>query len=109
MLREAFRGLVPPAILSRRKMGFPTPIGRWLQTTFAPLLDDFVLSPRALDRGYFEPDALSSLVSEHRRGTHNHGDRLWLLLNLEIWHRVFIDEDAPADVLAPALACGFSG
>lgn len=37
------------------------------------------------------------LAGEHRMGAAHHGDRLWLLLNLEIWHRVFVEgEDAGA-------------
>jgi asparagine synthase (glutamine-hydrolysing) len=31
VLREALRPLVPPRILTRPKMGFPVPFGRWLR------------------------------------------------------------------------------
>jgi asparagine synthase (glutamine-hydrolysing) len=102
VLRAAVRDLVPPAILSRRKMGFPVPMGRWLATDFAPLVADLVLGPRARARGLFEPDAIARLVREHRAGTAQHGDRLWLLLNLEIWQRVFIDGEEPETVLEAA-------
>jgi asparagine synthase (glutamine-hydrolysing) len=91
VLREALRGLVPDPILTRRKMGFPVPVGRWFRGRFWPVVQEFVLSPRALGRGLFRPSALSRLVEEHRAGTWDHGDRLWLLINLEIWQRVFLD------------------
>jgi hypothetical protein len=35
-------------------------------------------------------------VAEHERGLANHTDRLWLLLNLELWQRIFIDGEDPA-------------
>ena len=105
VLRAALRDLVPHEVLTRRKMGFPTPIGSWLRGPFAPIVDEFVLSERALDRGFFTPDAITRLVDEHRRGSQNHGDRLWLLVNLEMWHRIFLEREAPDQVLAPALAC----
>jgi asparagine synthase (glutamine-hydrolysing) len=91
VLREALRGLIPDAILTRRKMGFPVPVGRWLRGLFWPVVQEFVLSPRALGRGLFQPSALRQLGEEHRTGTWDHGDRLWLLINLEIWQRVFLD------------------
>ena len=109
VLRAALRDLVPHEVLTRRKMGFPTPIGSWLRGPFAPIVDEFVLSERALDRGFFTPDAITRLVDEHRRGSQNHGDRLWLLVNLEMWHRIFLEREAPDEVLAPACACECSG
>jgi asparagine synthase (glutamine-hydrolysing) len=97
VLREAVRGLVPKSILQRRKMGFPTPIGRWLRGPYSSLVDDLVLSPRSLARGLFRPDALQRLVAEHRAGA-NHGQRLWLLANLELWQRIFIDGEDPSSL-----------
>ena len=49
------------------------------------------------------------LAAEHQNGAANHGDRLWLLANLEIWHRLFVDGEAPdAVMLSPAKASGRS-
>jgi asparagine synthase (glutamine-hydrolysing) len=99
LLRAAVRDLVPPAILSRRKMGFPVPVGRWLSTEFRPLVNEFVLSPRASERGLFDAAALRQMVAEHMSGAAKHGDRLWLLVNLEIWHRIFHDGESPEHLM----------
>jgi len=98
-LRRAVRDLVPCEILTRRKMGFPVPIGRWLRGHFWPLVEDLVLGPRALQRGFFDPLGLKRLAMEHRQGLREHGDRLWLLLNLELWQRIFLDGDDPGTAL----------
>jgi asparagine synthase (glutamine-hydrolysing) len=101
ILRDALDGLVPPRILTRRKMGFPVPVGRWLRGPFWPLVEELVLGPRALGRGLFEPAGLRRLAAEHRAGFADHADRLWLLLNLEVWQRVFVDgEGASAGLRA---------
>jgi asparagine synthase (glutamine-hydrolysing) len=100
VLRRAVADVVPPAILTRAKMGFPVPIGRWLRGRFAPVVDDLVLGPRALARGLFDESALRRLVTEHTSGAAEHGERLWLLANLEIWQRVFLDGEEPAPVAA---------
>jgi asparagine synthase (glutamine-hydrolysing) len=98
VLREALRDLVPPQILTRRKMGFPVPVGRWLRGPFWPMVEEFVLGPRALQRGLFEPSSLRHLADEHRTGRAEHGDRLWLLANLEIWQRIFLDGEGVAAI-----------
>ncbi len=101
VLREALRGRVPREILDRRKLGFPVPFGRWARERFAPLIRSTVLGPRALARGMFAPQILERLVAEHEAGTANHTDRLWLLLNLEIWQRIFLDGEDPAALTSP--------
>jgi asparagine synthase (glutamine-hydrolysing) len=110
VLREAVRDLVPREILSRRKMGFPVPVGRWLQGSFWPLVEEFVLGSRALRRGLFHPAVLKRLADQHREGGGAHGDRLWLLVNLEMWQRIFLDGEDTAAILRAAMPrCGSSG
>jgi len=94
VLRAAVEDLVPRPIITRKKMGFPVPIDRWLREAHWPLVEELVLSPRALARGHFRPEALRRLAEEHHQGHQNHGDRLWLLMNLELWQRQFLDGEA---------------
>jgi len=98
VLREALRDLVPREILTRRKMGFPVPMGRWLRGPFWGVVQEFLLGARALERGLFQPAFLRRLTEEHRTGARNHGDRLWLLINLEIWQRIFLDGENPLTI-----------
>lgn len=93
VLREAMQGLLPDSILNRPKMGFPVPLARWFRGEFRPLLDEMLLSDRARARGLFNADYVASLVSEHASGTANHTERLWSLVNFEIWQRHCIDGD----------------
>jgi asparagine synthase (glutamine-hydrolysing) len=93
VLRRAVRDVVPAAILHRKKMGFPVPVGPWLRGPFWPLVEELVLGPRARARRLFDPAAVRRLAEEHRSGAASHGERLWLLANLEIWHRVFLEGD----------------
>jgi asparagine synthase (glutamine-hydrolysing) len=71
-------------------------VGDWLRRSYTTLLDDLVLGPRARARGLWDPRSVERLVGEHRAGAANHADRLWLLLNLELWQRVFLDGEAAA-------------
>ena len=97
ILREAMRDVLPPEILTRGKMGFPVPVGAWLRGPYRGIVDELVLSSRALERGLFDPAAIRGIVSRHAAGE-DHSERLWSLVNLEIWHRVVV-EGEPADQL----------
>jgi asparagine synthase (glutamine-hydrolysing) len=88
VLRRAFAETLPAENLRRGKQGFGVPIGRWLRTSLRSLLEDVVLSPSALARGYLRPEAAPTLVAEHLAGI-DHSHRLWSLLMLELWHREF--------------------
>lgn len=90
ILREAMKGILPAEILDRPKMGFPVPIGRWFRGEFKHIIDEFVLGDRTLNRNIFDADYLRSLVGKHNAGE-NHDERLWSLVNFEIWQRRFID------------------
>jgi asparagine synthase (glutamine-hydrolysing) len=97
VLRQSMKGVLPEQILTRPKMGFPVPIGAWFRGPYAKVLDEYVLSSRAQDRGIFNQEYARKLVSQHQRGEVNHSERLWCLVNLEMWLRRFIDgEDKSA-------------
>jgi asparagine synthase (glutamine-hydrolysing) len=102
VLREAVRDLVPAEIRGRPKMGFPVAVGRWFAGPCWRVVEEFVLGPRALARGLFAPSVLRHLAEEHRRGVRRHGDRLWLLVNLEVWQRIFLDGEDIGAVMRPA-------
>ncbi len=91
ILRRAIRDMVPAENMERPKMGFGVPVGHWFRGELKELLQDTVLAPRALNRGYFQPDAVRRLAGEHFAGSAEHGPRLWTLLMLELWHREFVD------------------
>jgi asparagine synthase (glutamine-hydrolysing) len=103
ILREAMRDKLPAAILDRRKMGFPVPVGSWLRGRWRPLLDEYVTGARPLARGYFRPDCVRQIAAEHLGGA-NHSERLWSLLNFEIWARIFLDGEPVENFSTGSLA-----
>jgi asparagine synthase (glutamine-hydrolysing) len=91
VLREAARGLLPPAILERPKMGFPVPFARWMRGPWNGVARDVLLDRRSRERGVTNPAAVAALLDAHRDGHGSAGDAIWALLNLELWFRTFID------------------
>jgi asparagine synthase (glutamine-hydrolysing) len=98
ILKVAVDDLLPKSIVYRQKMGFPTPWAYWLSGSQLDRLESMLLEPRTTARGIFKRDVIHRLFAEHRARYRDHGNRIWRLLNLETWMRVFLDGDLPARV-----------
>ena len=93
VLKKIAEDLLPPSIVHRRKLGFPTPWQGWLAGRKLDELEQTLAGTRSLERGLFRPDAVRKLFAEHRAGLRDNSNRIWRLLNLELWMRIFIDRD----------------
>jgi asparagine synthase (glutamine-hydrolysing) len=94
VLREAFRGLLPAAILERPKQGFSMPLRAWLRGPLAGLaLELLVEQPRGVQE-FFDLASVRRLVEAHLSGRRNHAHRLWALMVFAQWYRLMIDQRA---------------
>jgi asparagine synthase (glutamine-hydrolysing) len=91
LLRRAMHGELPERILRRPKQGFPVPLAAWLRGPWRDFLGDVLLDRTARERGLFDPVVVERFVVEHTTGAADHANRLWMLLNLELWQREFLD------------------
>jgi asparagine synthase (glutamine-hydrolysing) len=103
ILKRAVEDILPRDIVYRKKMGFPTPLRQWLvepgaDAIMAQLHDrDGLLAP------YIDFTYLDDLLSRHKSGQEDATDRIWRLLNLQLWGNIFIGRTGiPA---CPGLAC----
>jgi asparagine synthase (glutamine-hydrolysing) len=104
VLREAMKGLLPESILNRSKMGFPVPFSGWTRGRWNAVARDVLLDRRSIERGIVDAQGVDALLRDHANGRTDGGDRIWTLLNLELWHRTFIDKDG-VQTLATPPAC----
>jgi asparagine synthase (glutamine-hydrolysing) len=94
ILKKAVKDLLPHSILYRPKLGFPTPWSGWLAGARLENIEKLLLEPRTIERGYFRPDSVRRLFAEHRARHRDNYDRIWRLLNLELWHRVCLEGES---------------
>jgi asparagine synthase (glutamine-hydrolysing) len=93
ILKKTFSDFLPPAILRRKKMGFGVPISRWIRKDLKTYVHDVLLDRKTLQRGYFRKEGLEQLLKEHLSLRYDHSAKIWSLLFLEIWFRIFMDQE----------------
>ena len=96
LLKKVARSWLPQGIIRRKKQGFPMPSSRWLRKQARPFLRDTLSSAALRQRGLFNLFTVEKLISEHEKGTADHGSLLWGLISVELWHRVFLDSRVSA-------------
>jgi len=97
LLKRLMRDRLPRRILNRPKKGFGVPVGDWFRGRLRTHLSDVLLSDRAAARGWFRPQAIRNLIDEHDRRVRDHTERLWALLFLEHWARLYLDGPVPLE------------
>jgi asparagine synthase (glutamine-hydrolysing) len=107
ILKAAVEDLLPHSIVHRKKMGFPTPWDYWLAGPQLEDLERLLTEPRTLQRGLFNGEMVKRIFAEHRAGARDNGNRIWRLLNLELWLRICIDGDTSSAFVQPGTAAAY--
>jgi asparagine synthase (glutamine-hydrolysing) len=84
-LKRAARGLLPEAILARRKQGFSPPFSAWLRGPLRDAVRARLTRTRIERAGMLDADAVSALLRAHLEGRAEKGRTLWTVLSLQMW------------------------
>ncbi len=90
ILKKAVEDLLPRDIVYRKKMGFPTPLRQWLEGPHSESISSMLRSREGLLGAYLDPVELDGLLEAHRSGLVDATDRIWRLLNLQLWGDIFL-------------------
>jgi asparagine synthase (glutamine-hydrolysing) len=90
ILKRAVEDILPREIIYRKKMGFPTPLRQWLMDSRADSLIAQLQAKDGLLAPYIDFRYLNDLLARHKSGLEDATDRIWRLLNLQIWGNTFI-------------------
>ena len=94
ILKRAVEGILPRDIVYRKKMGFPTPLRQWLAEPEAGSLIAQLNDRDGLLAAYLDFTYLNDLLDRHKSGLEDATDRIWRLLNLQLWGNIFITSKA---------------
>jgi asparagine synthase (glutamine-hydrolysing) len=94
LLRAVAQRYLPDEVVRPRKQGFTIPIGRWLRGATGELAGRMFASEPFRRRGIIDPAKAAKLLAMHRSGRYELGHRIWSLVVLETWCRVWLDGDS---------------
>jgi len=92
LLRRILKGKVPDEVLHRKKLGLNPPMGTWLRDDTKGLIPKWLDAGQILRRGLLNPSQIHKLIGEHQNQYRDHGLRLWSLIVLEAWMRMYLDQ-----------------
>lgn len=97
-LKKVADRYLPKDLIYRKKQGFGFPIALWMRTELATLLQNLFRQSRFIELGWFNREAVDTLLAEHLSGARDHNFRLWILLNLELWYRLYFENMSVDDM-----------
>jgi len=90
LLRRLMRGRIPDVIIDRPKIGFGVPLNEWFRNGLSPLVRETLSPERVAAAGVFDARHVQRLVDEHLRGARDHGHKIWLLVQFELWRERWV-------------------
>jgi asparagine synthase (glutamine-hydrolysing) len=86
--REAMRGRIPEVVRSRaEKMGFPTPVQKWIAGPLYEPLRELFASQKTRDRGVYNVEVVLADLDRHHRGEGTLSAPIFDLAQFELWCR----------------------
>jgi asparagine synthase (glutamine-hydrolysing) len=90
IVKKAVEDLLPREIVYRTKMGFPTPLRQWLRDPRANGIMSALADRSGVLANWCDPARIADLIERQRSGRFDATDRIWRLLNLQIWGDIFL-------------------
>ena len=90
LLKKVAARHISPELIHRRKQGFGIPADRWFRQELAGVVTSIFRQSELARAGYLDQKGTNAFVADHVAGRTNNGYPLWVLLNLELWYRLFI-------------------
>lgn len=94
ILKKTASRYLPKELIYRKKQGFSFPIAQWLRTDLREFTNRLFRQSRFVELEIFNQDYIDRIVDEHLSGAADHNFRLWILINLEIWYRIYFEGES---------------
>ena len=111
-LRKVASRHLPTSLISRKKQGFGFPLAYWMKNELKDFLRGIARDSRLVEHEIFESSYVNTLVEEHVGGKRDHNFRIWILINLEIWYRLYFDNqttDSSCEYIDRLMSNGSNG
>jgi asparagine synthase (glutamine-hydrolysing) len=98
LLRRVAERYLPRELVYRQKQGFSFPIGRWLRDDLRDFTRNLFAESRFVEHGIFNRGHIDKMFGEQVSGEADHNYRLWMLINFELWYRMYFEGASNDDI-----------
>lgn len=98
LLRKVAIEYLPDPIVNRSKQGFMFPFAYWFRNDLSGFLKSFLVNSFFIREGFFRKEEVFKLIDEHQRNKVDNHVRLWMLLSLEIWQQLNLENKGVDEV-----------
>ncbi len=92
ILKEVAKKYLPEEIISRKKQGFPLPLDKWFKGNFFETSKNLLLNENSKIKNVINQVNLSKWIKENKNNGEKFGQKLWMLVSLELWLREWFPE-----------------
>lgn len=85
LLKKTMDGLLPKAVLRRKKKGFGIPVAKWFAGEMRGMVLDTFNETRIKNGGIFSTRYIANLMDEHFKKKTDHRKKLWTLFVFQHW------------------------
>jgi len=100
ILKRVAARYLPKRLIERRKQGFGFPLAQWMRDELAGYVRGLMAESRFVEHGIFDRGTVARLLDEHIGGKADHNFRIWILINLEMWYRLYFEGQSVDDLRA---------
>ncbi len=93
ILKKALSRILPRQIVARKKQGLAVPFALWTRYGIEEPISRILSSRRIKQRDFLDSKSVGRLLGEWKGNQARHSQRIWSVLCLELWCRMYLDGD----------------
>ncbi len=93
VLREAVKPILPEAVATRKKLGFPVPTRQWLRNEHYAFVKELI-SSSPCDH-LFDKKYVLAMLEEHKNEVRDHARKIWAIVIFLLWHQIYVQGTRP--------------
>lgn len=91
IFKKACESILPKSIVYQKKIGFKSPVDKWLKKSLGEQFRDLMNSQNSITSTYLNKNEVTKMFDEHQKGKVNHQRFLHTLYTIEKWASIFMN------------------
>jgi len=95
IMKKAMERILPKRIIYRKKQPFVVPLDVWIEKDLKSTFKDLISKGSIIKQGLVDKNTVKDIFDKYSSSRMYYGRQLWSLVNLELWHKIYIENITP--------------